>query len=268
VDVIAIDWSGAKTGAARKIWVALARGGELALLENGRTREEVAGWLIDRANDDPRFVVGLDFAFSTPAWFLAERGWKTALDLWKAAAADGERWLRECADPFFGKPGTRKSPNSEYFRATERAAGSVAGISAKSVFQIGGAGAVGTGSIRGMPVLLRLHDAGFSIWPFDPPAWPRVAEIYPRILTRAVHKSSHACRESYVAQACATGILARMPAKTRRMVCSSEDAFDAGISALVMAQHAEELGQLTVGDRVEGAIWAPRDPQPPAPRCC
>ena len=35
----------------------------------------------------------------------------------------------------------------------------------KSTFQIGGAGAVGTGSLRGMPHLLTLREAGCAVWP-------------------------------------------------------------------------------------------------------
>jgi hypothetical protein len=52
------------------------------------------------------------------------------------------------------------------------------------VFQIGGAGAVGTDSVRGTPHLLTLAKAGFSIWPFDPPHHLMVIEIYPRALVK------------------------------------------------------------------------------------
>src|SRR6202012_1913196 len=47
----------------------------------------------------------------------------------------------------------------------ERAA-KMKGITAKSPFQIGGSGSVGTGSLRAMPALLRLREAGFRVWPF------------------------------------------------------------------------------------------------------
>ena len=59
------------------------------------------------------------------------------------------------------------------------------------MFQIGGAGAVGTGSIRGMPHLLTLADSGFTIWPFVSGGLPTVVEIYPRALTGPVNKGSH-----------------------------------------------------------------------------
>ena len=107
-----------------------------------------------------------------------------------------------------------------------------------------------------MRLLHRLHAAGFSIWPFDPPGWPRVVEIYPRLLTRAVNKSSAAARAAHLD--------ARHPelgADLRRRAASSEDAFDAAVSALVMARHLDELIVLfpttDPQDRLEGLIWHP-----------
>lgn len=52
-------------------------------------------------------------------------------------------------------------------RRTDRERPAVGGIRPTSGFQIGGAGAVGTGAVRGMPMLARLRAAGFAIWPFD-----------------------------------------------------------------------------------------------------
>ncbi|MEX0750548.1 MAG: hypothetical protein WD359_07030, partial [Dehalococcoidia bacterium] len=61
-----------------------------------------------------------------------------------------------------------------------------------------GAGAVGTGSLRGMPMLHRLHAAGMHIWPYDDPGYPLVIEIYPRLLTGPVRKSSPQARARYI----------------------------------------------------------------------
>jgi hypothetical protein len=55
----------------------------------------------------------------------------------------------------------------EQFRRTDRETGSVAGSRPKSVFQVDGAGTVGTGSLRGMPFLLQLEEAGFNVWPLE-----------------------------------------------------------------------------------------------------
>jgi hypothetical protein len=124
------------------------------------------------------------------------------------------------------------------------------------VFHVLGPGTVGTGSIRGMPYLRQLREAGFSIWPFDPPSPWKVVEIYPRLLTGPVHKSDHGQRALY---------LDRAPWKLNPALIGSllgsEDAFDAAISALVMERHAPDLAALgQTSDPVtllEGDIWRP-----------
>ena len=87
--VIAIDWSGAVQGAARKIWFAEVVDGRVARLECGRSRAEVEAFLLDEAARDPRVITGLDFAFSMPAWFLRERGFASASALWAHVASGG-----------------------------------------------------------------------------------------------------------------------------------------------------------------------------------
>jgi predicted nuclease with RNAse H fold len=255
---VAIDWSGRASGARTRIWVAAVEDGELVFLENGRNRAEVVQLVIELASVDSKLVAGFDFAFSFPAWFLEQHGFEAVRELWAAAALHGEEWLAACNPPFWGRPGKQK-PNlagREHFRTTERLVQPIVGVRPKSVFQIGGAGAVGTGSIRGMPVLTALSAAGFSIWPFDRAGWPRVVEIYPRALTGAVRKSSKSGRDEYL-----SGRNLISPASLRTRVASSEDAFDAAVSALVMWKHRSELGALDdqsdkVG-RLEGTIWYP-----------
>ena len=128
------------------------------------------------------------------------------------------------------------------------------GANPKSVFQIGGAGAVGTGSIRGMPYLATLRAAGFSIWPFHKVQTPLVIEIYPRLLTGPVNKSDFGERQAYLARHC--------PEIDCTLACkaaSSEDAFDAAVSAVIMNRHLDEILALPPArDRkelIEGRIW-------------
>ncbi len=177
--VLAIDWSGAKTGARNKIWLCEVAGGEVLRLESGRSRAEIADHLIEAAERDPRFVVGLDFAFSFPAGFLEKRAHKRVESVWEEAEMLGERWLAHCPNPpFWGKPGKKKPPLGDLLqRKTELAVGAQTRRRPMSVFQIGGAGAVGVGSIRGMPVLRRLRAAGFSIWPFHETRYHRPREV-------------------------------------------------------------------------------------------
>lgn len=242
--VVAVDWSGAKgPAAAQKIVVAEVVEGELVRFEGGRTRERVVEDEIVRAGDGEPVVIGLDFAFSMPQWFLREQGYLTAGDLW-ADTDTHERWLAECPPPFWGLPG-RPRPDLGPRRHLRRA--DVA--PAKSVFQIGGAGAVGTGSLRGFGSLARLRAAGFAIWPFDPAGDRTVVEIYPRLLTGPVRKGDPFARLAYVE---------RHGLPTRLAI--SEDAFDAGVSALAMWEGRDALAALpdAVDDiaRTEGEIWA------------
>ena len=251
---IAVDWSGAKQGARSKIWLAEVREGRLVRLECGRSREEIVNELITEAERDPDLLVGLDFAVSVPLWFLRQRRLTRVEDLWGLVAERGEAWLAGCEPPFWGKPGKKRPDLPEHFRRTETESPWVGGSAPKSVFQIGGAGAVGTGSLRGMPCLRSLHAAGFSIWPFHEPKLPTVIEIYPRLLTGPVVKSSPDARLAYLWEA--------FPELTQAMVdvaASSEDAFDAAVSALVMSQNVSELEALERASDsqvlLEGAIW-------------
>jgi hypothetical protein len=255
VRVIAIDWSGRAFGAEKTIWLAEAAAGRIVRLENGRDRDEIASWLIADAARDTRMVIGFDFAFSLPAWYVRE-GFGTAPALWAAMhAGRADELLAKCAPPFWGKPGKPRPRLPEHFRVTDRAH-SIGGIRPKSVFQVGGAGAVGTGSLRGMPVLHRLREAGFSVWPFCEGGPPRVIEIYPRLMTGPVNKSDPAARAAYL-----DAHYTSLDPALRRRAASTEDAFDAAVSALVMSQHTHELAALPPAadeqERIEGRIWAP-----------
>ncbi len=261
-------------------------------LENGRTRDETADWLIALARETPRMVVGFDFCFGFPEWFVrGEMGCADGPAFWRlVAGGHGERWLeRGHGDRrFWGKPHKRPHEFSgerieRMLRATdidcklvahiseaERAA-RVKGITPKSVFQIGGSGSVGTASLRGMPVLLRLREAGFRIWPFDRPgsaevgasgAQPLVVEMYSRLNTGAVRKSNAAARRVYLDRkrrddAAYAGLSRAVLARA----LGSEDAFDALVSAMTMAERRSTFAALPEPRdpkyRVEGWTWAP-----------
>jgi hypothetical protein len=250
---VAVDWSGRARGAAGFIWVAEVVGGRLVALTAGRGREATVAYLKGLvAAGDERVVVGLDFAFSAPAWWLDAVGVEDGPELWAwMAAGNGEAVLRAepTPAPFWGRAGSRRAvalAGREELRATER------GTGARSVFQIGGAGAVGTGSLRGMALLPTLAEA-YAIWPWE--VGPHVAlEIYPRLLTGPVVKSSASARVAYLRRDHgdqAPALLAH--------AATSEDAFDAAVSALAMAAAADELRALSADPqkRREGAIWIP-----------
>jgi hypothetical protein len=254
--VIAVDWSGAAYGGRSHVWLAEAlQPGQLARLERS-TRENIADMLL-HTQFASSSIVGLDFAFAFPEWFATHIGVGTAPDLWEHVANRGEEWLADCAPPFWGRRGCPRTIDVACaFRRTEVAVPSTSGIRPKSVFQIGGAGSVGTGSIRGMSLLHRLHEAGASIWPFTHGGAPTVVEIYPRLLTGPVRKSNASARAEYL-----DGLYPDLTPEDVSLAVQSEDAFDAGISALVMIEHAADLASLPAETdptlRLEGRIWHP-----------
>jgi hypothetical protein len=261
VGFIAVDWSGAARHEHRHLWLAEASPeGGLSTLRP-LSREGAVDHILDAAVRDPDLVVGLDFAFSMPAWWLAAIGVHEAPALW-ADAARLEKWLAGCPAPFWGRPGRRR-PIDLTAQQQWRRAELALRPRPKSVFQLGGAGAVGTGSLRGMPALHRLRGAGFAIWPFDPPSRPMAVELWPRLFTGPVVKSDRNARRQWLAD--------RNPALTpaqRADAEFSEDAFDAAVAALgglvAMDSPAAAVADPTV--RLEGWIWTvPLDADPGRP---
>ncbi len=260
--ILAVDWSGAAIGAEKKIWLAEATAdGELIRLECGRRRDEIAAHLVDETECGKPMIVGLDFGFSLPAWYLDRCGWATAPQLWEQLAdGQAETLLSACAAPFWGRAGRARPQGDEQYRRTERDVVAAFGVQPKSVFQIGGAGAVGTGSLRGMCSLHGLRPAGLRIWPFDAgtsaAAATTVIEIYPRLMTGPIRKRRIDERTEFVEKH-----LASQSTAMRALAASTEDAFDAAVSALVMADHASELAALPeiLDPQLlrEGMIWQP-----------
>jgi len=282
--VIAIDWSGRiDTAGQRRHIVAAKWHNDKVSVEAGRTRHEIAEWLIQQAENDPTLVVGFDFCFSFPAWFVREIGAASAPEFWSIVAHHSEGWLaRENQDRrFWGKPHKRPEEFSgqqlhRMLRATdidcklaalipeEERAMRVRGITPKSVFQIGGSGSVGTASLRGMPMLQRLRGSGFRIWPFDTPApnQPLIVEMYTRLNTGPVHKSNAVARVAYLQQKRAAD--PRYAALSRTILHkaqASEDAFDALVSVMVMVANRAAFNQLPLprdpAYQLEGWTWSP-----------
>jgi len=290
--LVAVDWSGDRSAAGqrRKIWAGVWTRGTVTL-EAGRTREELTEWLIGLARETPRLVVSLDCCFSYPAWFLREHGCRTVFEFWRhVAAGHGERWLgtvcaEEERDPrFWGRPHKRPEEfcGEGYPRMMRRTdmenkveqalaggdparAAKMKGIQPKSPFQIGGSGSVGTGSLRAMPWLARLREAGFRVWPFEDfrKGTPLLVEMYTRLLTGAVAKSNAEAREAYLAAKQASepklyaGLAEEVLAKARR----SEDAFDALVCCVEMVRYRREFTGLRATKdetlRLEGITWRP-----------
>jgi hypothetical protein len=166
--------------------------------------------------------------------------------------------LAECAPPFWGHAATRchLGAHDRYrvceqrLRARQR--------QPKSLFQIAGPGAVGTGSLRGMPWLAWLRARGFGVWPFDDVGACTAFEVYPSLYAKvatndAVGRAEH---------------LAPLPpdvlrAREREIAIASDDAFDAVVSALAMWERRDELLSLRATTdatvAIEGDIWESRE---------
>jgi hypothetical protein len=264
--ILAIDWSG-RSGSdqGRALWLAEAVNRKLVRLEAGRSRDQTVELLIAEANRNPDLIVGLDFAFSLPAWYLRDRA-LTPRALWARLAAEEltprmrslslARWMNSPDYPFWTTAqGHALLTADQKFRRTELDA-RAAGSQPKSVFQLVGAGQVGRGSLYGMRALHRLAAAGFAIWPFHEAEPPVLVEIYPRLLTGPVTKSQRSERERYLSTLGIAGQFSRRAA-------ASEDAFDATVSAVVMSAAVCELLALPnkPHDLIEGRIWQPRHPR-------
>jgi hypothetical protein len=263
VRILAIDWSGRSGSDQRRaLWLAQAVNCKLIRLEAGRSREETVELLIAEANRNPDLIVGLDFAFSLPEWYLRDRA-LTPRALWARLATEEltrrmrslglARWMNSPEPPFWTTAQAHALLMADQkFRRTEidaRAAGS----QPKSVFQLVGAGQVGRSSLYGMQALHRLAVAGFGIWPFHEAEPPMLVEIYPRLLTGPVIKSRQSERERHLSTL-------DIPRKFNRRAAASEDAFDAAVSAVAMSAAVGELLTLPSKpqDRMEGRIWRPR----------
>lgn len=252
--VIAVDWSGAVQGAQKAIWLAEVSAEGVLRLECGRDRSELVGELVKTMRLDPQLIVGLDFAFSTPGWYLRQNGFSTVRDLWNFMALEGEGILRDPQPPFWRTTRAASGPHDhEEFRRTDREIVTTGSSRAQSVFKLVGAGHVGTGSIRGMAELHRLAEAGFSVWPFDEPRLPLLIEIYPRALTGAVIKSDSNARRGYLRR------LEGLDVEHADTAAANDNAFDALVSARSMWRHRDELMKLSRDPTydLEGRIWAP-----------
>ena len=262
---IAVDWSGNRNDRAQAtaIWVAEAERDRLVALEDGRTRLDVVRYLLERIGRRDPLVIGLDFAFSFPQWYLEYNGLQNAPALWAWAAEYGEVWLGGNTWPFWGgrNDAYQRLPEDltvdRQFRETDWF------HDGASVFHISGPANVGTGTIRGLPYLTQMRRAGAAIWPFDAAVadGPMVVEIYPRVFygNRASTNRSDAGAESR--QMYLDRVYPALEERWHDDMIASGDAFDAGVSALEMSAHVGDLQRLGPATErpvsVEGEIWAP-----------
>ena len=159
----------ASSGERRAIWLAEAVDGELVRLEDGRTRERGrrSRRRPRRCRPRPRGRLRL-LVLAARVVLRTRAGSRRSTSCGRRRARDGERWLAECNPPFWGRPGRPRPELPAHLRVTEAAIAPYGGVRPKSTFQVGGNGSVGTGSIRGWPIVgAAPRSEGFAIWPFD-----------------------------------------------------------------------------------------------------
>lgn len=278
---IAVDWSGAVANdGAKGIAIAVAEEGVLTDIIPGpshatpKGRKEAIEYLLNqRAECGEELIVGLDFAFSLPAWYLKEKGFRDAPALWEHAHSQGEGWWEaegsRTTTPFWraDKAGKPDFEGKAELRSTEQdpAIKKLAGSSPRSAFQLSGAGSVGSSTVRGLPRLHELREAGFNIWPWDAPKAPLVLEVWPRIAVGGSTKSSPTERVKVIKKLVDSK---RLSTDVAMYACADDNAFDAVLTALWLACHSEEILATTTDEGPsregsdfarEGRIWTPSE---------
>ncbi len=281
--ILIVDWSAADDrGATPKkdaIWACVARGNLVGEPVYLRSRAVAEAWLFDRIEEElaagRRVLVGFDFPFGYPAGF-AERvvGRADPLAVWDYFASElppsgGDRFALAGrlnarfagTGPFWfngGKaqvPGLpRKGRDREGHGMPERRLAEMHAKGAFSLWQMGGAGAVGGQAMTGMAALARLRarlPGQIAVWPFEALDRPvALVEVWPSLLADRVKAD---LRPDDIKDAVQVRVLARAIA-----TLAAEGRLSDAIDAVPPAARAEEGWIFGLG--VEGFGSAPLTP--------
>jgi molybdopterin molybdotransferase len=216
--IVMVDWSGGNdTGAKPRqdaIWLCVA-GEEPEYLRNRNAAEARMAELIEAAlADEARLMIGFDFPFGYPAGFArALTGSDDPFALWDWLAeriedapktnnrfdiagainlalggGPGPFWGNGLGRDIEGLPRTKAGYENPFAdrRACERDT-----PGAFTLWQLAGAGSVGSQALMGLPVLARLRhrfEGKIAVWPFEPLDRPiAFVEIWPSLLARIVN---------------------------------------------------------------------------------
>lgn len=219
--VVMVDWSAAARAPRRPrpdaIFAAVARGGKADPAAYLGHRLDAEAWIAALVDGERaagrRVLVGFDFPFGYPRGFAAALvGRPDAFALWdwlgarivdtprannRFEVAGAINALFPGTGPFWGNGTAREVPNlPRKGRARtanpfpERRAIEERHKGAFTLWQLSGAGAVGSQTLMGLPVLSRLRRrfaADLSVWPFEAPdAGVVLAEVWPSLLAPVV----------------------------------------------------------------------------------
>ena len=203
---VIVDWSGGNQGPARPkadaIWACVARGAEVMPPVYLRHRHAAEAWLADTIAADRaagrRVLAGFDCPVGYPAgpfalwdWFearvedspTANNRFALAGEINRRFGGQGPFWGNASRTDVVGLPRTKATydnPFPERRAAEDRAKG------AFPLWQLAGAGAVGSQAIMGLPVLNRLRRRfapEVAVWPFEPLDVPvALVEVWPSLM--------------------------------------------------------------------------------------
>ena len=217
--VIIVDWSGRANRSPERdskdaIWIGLCDERQETQVYF-RSRAEAEGFLAARLGEGGRQLVGFDFPMGYPtglAFRLTGTDSARALHGWLADRiadapdnANNRFVVAEAINrqlgglgPFWGCPKARPHPHLPSLKTVDyKALGlaekrlvEVENPPAKPVWQLLGAGSVGSQALLGIPVVHRLaRSTGAAVWPFEAPGDLTLAEVYPSLLSKAVAAS-------------------------------------------------------------------------------
>jgi hypothetical protein len=213
--IVVVDWSAnsAPKRGRDSIWIAVRDSSGVAL-SNPPTRVEAEAILTDLLVADARTLVGVDFSLGFPAGTAGCLGLE--VPSWASMAAELGRLVDDDArnrnnrfevasqlnarmggapGPFWGCPPraasaslttTKPPPGALAEWRTVESALRERGHRPFSSWQLLGAGAVGSQSLLGIPMVMRLRDllqGRLAVWPFEPiDSAIVVAEVWPSLL--------------------------------------------------------------------------------------
>ena len=253
--ILIVDWSGGNDrGAAPKkdaIWTGVARAGIAEDPLYHRNRQVAEGWitqfLTDEHNAGRRVLAGFDFAFGYPAGFgQVLTGSDDPFGIWDWFAtrvhdtptannrfdlAGQINGLFPGTGPFWGNGLARDIENlprkglaRQGHGMTEKRMAEQQAKGAFPVWQLSGAGAVGSQVIMGLPVLARLrhHFGGrVAVWPFEPLTAPiALVEVWPSLIAQTIAATCPPDRikDAHQVEVLSRAISALAPDALRRML--------------------------------------------------
>ncbi len=222
--VLMVDWSGGNdrgvTPKKDAIWACAARAGTTDAPAYFRNRQEAEVWITAFLRTEcaagRRVLAGFDFAFGYPAGFgktLTGTDDPFAIWDWFADRVEDSPKANNRFDlageinalfpgtgPFWGNGLKRDIPHLPRkglartdHGMTEKRQAETHAKGAFPVWQLSGAGAVGSQVIMGLPMLARLRHAfgpNIAVWPFEPLTPPiAIVEIWPSLIAKAVNET-------------------------------------------------------------------------------